>query len=175
MSILGIVDPTTNPRLLKPPERMHLPFAQGNPASALVVKVHPIDFSYVSLVATSGLYIKAPPLPVPCSSAHLSSPPRFLMYPSYHSAPKPAVPGNHLSTPLHLGLPSRTESDQSARSSFSYAKDVEIVVASPDQTSPVGAAAPHVSTLARRIHGWSWQAVRLPARRNRNLECLILR
>ncbi|KAH9967578.1 voltage-dependent anion channel-domain-containing protein [Russula dissimulans] len=79
------------------------------------------------------------------------------MHPSYYSSPKPAIPGDHPSSPLPLDLPSRRVSDQSARSSFSYAKHVEISVATPEQTSPVGAA-PHVSRLARRIHGWSWQA-----------------
>ncbi len=50
-------------------------------------------------------------------------------------------------------------SDTSAHSSLTYVLDLEKPGVNLGQLSARDAS-PRVSTLARRIHGWSWQAVR---------------
>ena len=48
----------------------------------------------------------------------------------------------------------------SARSSLTYVSDLEKPRMDFERPS-LSDASPRVSTLARRIHGWSWQAVRV--------------
>ncbi|KAI9509751.1 voltage-dependent anion channel-domain-containing protein [Russula earlei] len=71
---------------------------------------------------------------------------------SFYSSPKPAALGS-----LHFDLPSKHDSDENLSSSISYAEAKGTSLVNPEQSSPSGAA-PSVSRLARRIHGWSWQA-----------------
>ncbi|KAI0258909.1 voltage-dependent anion channel-domain-containing protein [Gloeopeniophorella convolvens] len=63
----------------------------------------------------------------------------------------PSVP-----IPSHSQRPDHVEGEASARSSFSYAATA-VERPSPAHQGSAGPAPP-VSTLARRIHGWSWQA-----------------
>src|SRR6266699_6797069 len=67
----------------------------------------------------------------------------------------PVVPSR-----LDLSIKDESETDLSPRSSLTYVSDLEKPRVDLEQPSLSGAA-PRVSTLARRIHGWSWQAVRL--------------
>lgn len=86
------------------------------------------------------------------------------MYPTYYSSPKPAgVLGSHPSRSLSPDQSSKRGSENSAMSSFSGSADAKQLVARAEQPSP-SRPAPRVSTLARRIHGWSWQAVCLHVR-----------
>ena len=62
-------------------------------------------------------------------------------------------------TPLRPNLSVKRESETSALSSFTYVSDLEKPGANLEQPS-ISDSSPRVSTLARRIHGWSWQAVR---------------
>jgi len=77
---------------------------------------------------------------------------------------KPAVlPGFPQLVPLanRLDLSMKRGSETpSARSSLTYVSDLEKPRVDLEQPSLSGDS-PRVSTLARRIHGWSWQAVRL--------------
>jgi hypothetical protein len=61
---------------------------------------------------------------------------------------------------LDLSMKNEPETALSARSSLTYIPDLEKPRVDLEQPSLSGAV-PRVSTLARRIHGWSWQAVRL--------------
>jgi hypothetical protein len=61
---------------------------------------------------------------------------------------------------LDLSIKSGPETSPSARSSLTYVTDLEKPRVDLEQPS-LSSASPRVSTLARRIHGWSWQAVRL--------------
>lgn len=63
-------------------------------------------------------------------------------------------------TPLRPDLPMKRASDTSARSSLTCVSELEKPEVNLEHPS-LGGASPRVSTLARRIHGWSWQAVRL--------------
>ena len=63
-------------------------------------------------------------------------------------------------TPLRPNLSVKRESETSALSSFTYVSDLEKPMVNLEQPS-LSDSSPRVSTLARRIHGWSWQAVRL--------------
>jgi hypothetical protein len=82
------------------------------------------------------------------------------------SSSKPAAlldsPPSVALVPSHLDLSIKSESETalSARSSLTYVPDLEKPRVDLEQPSLSGAS-PRVSTLARRIHGWSWQAVRL--------------
>jgi hypothetical protein len=62
-----------------------------------------------------------------------------------------------------LSIKSGSETVLSARSSLTYVQDLEKPTVDLELPSLSGAP-PRVSTLARRIHGWSWQAVRLARR-----------
>jgi hypothetical protein len=62
--------------------------------------------------------------------------------------------------PLRPNLSIKRVSETSALSSFTYVSDLEKPGVNLEQPS-VSDPSPRVSTLARRIHGWSWQAVRL--------------
>jgi hypothetical protein len=84
--------------------------------------------------------------------------------PYYPSANAASHPDSQPSPPLSSEMSLKSVSGASTRSSF-YSTDVEKPAVNPELTVP--GAAPHVSTLARRIHGWSWQAVRLPTRISR--------
>jgi hypothetical protein len=61
---------------------------------------------------------------------------------------------------LDLSIESGSETSPSARSSLTCVSVLEKPRVDLEQPSLSGAS-PRVSTLARRIHGWSWQAVRL--------------
>lgn len=79
------------------------------------------------------------------------------------SSSKPAALGSPPSvalTPSRLDLSMKSESETalSARSSLTYVPDLEKPRVDLEQSS-LSDASPRVSTLARRIHGWSWQAV----------------
>ena len=86
------------------------------------------------------------------------------MYPTYHSSPKPAdVLGSHPSRALSPDQSLKRGSEDSAMSSFTDSTDAKQLVVRVEQPS-LSKPAPRVSTLARRIHGWSWQAVCLHVR-----------
>jgi hypothetical protein len=73
--------------------------------------------------------------------------------------PSPAPAPFRLDPPVLV----TSESETSTRSSLTYVSDesdTEKPEVKPEQPTLNGAS-PRVSTLARRIHGWSWQAVRL--------------
>ena len=81
------------------------------------------------------------------------------------SSSNPAVlPGFPQLVPLapnRLDLSMKRGSETpSARSSLTYVSDLEKPRVDLEQPSLSGDS-PRVSSLARRIHGWSWQAVRL--------------
>ena len=61
---------------------------------------------------------------------------------------------------LDHSIKSGSETSPSTRSSLTYVSDLEKPRVDLERPSLSGAS-PRVSTLARRIHGWSWQAVRL--------------
>jgi hypothetical protein len=73
-------------------------------------------------------------------------------------SPSVALVPNRLD--LSIKSVSEPETVLSARSSLTYVPDLEKPRVDLEQPSLSGAS-PRVSTLARRIHGWSWQAVRL--------------
>ncbi|KAI0284471.1 voltage-dependent anion channel-domain-containing protein [Russula brevipes] len=84
------------------------------------------------------------------------------MHDPYHSPPNPAIViGSHPSRPLRVDLPLKNGPRAVAWLSFlslsSTDVDVGRPVVNPEQPSFSGASPP-VSKLARRIHGWSWQA-----------------
>jgi hypothetical protein len=81
------------------------------------------------------------------------------MYPTYYSSPNSAdVLGSHPSRPLSPDQSIKRESEGGAMSSFTDSADAKQLVVRAEQPPP-SRPAPRVSTLARRIHGWSWQAV----------------
>lgn len=59
---------------------------------------------------------------------------------------------------LDFSIKSGSETSPSTRSSLTYVPDLEKPKVDLERPSLSGAS-PRVSTLARRIHGWSWQAV----------------
>lgn len=81
------------------------------------------------------------------------------MYPTYYSSPKPAdVLASRPSRALSPDQSIKREAEDGAMSSFPDSADEKQLVVRAEQP-PLGRPAPRVSTLARRIHGWSWQAV----------------
>jgi hypothetical protein len=62
--------------------------------------------------------------------------------------------------PIRPDLPMKSGSETSVCSSLTYVSGLEKPRVDLEQPS-LGDTSPRVSTLARRIHGWSWQAVRL--------------
>jgi hypothetical protein len=84
------------------------------------------------------------------------------MHDPYYSPPSPAIViGSHPSRPLRVDLPLKNGPRAVAWLSFLSlsSTEVERPVVNPERPS-FSAASPPVSKLARRIHGWSWQAVR---------------
>jgi hypothetical protein len=99
---------------------------------------------------------------LPSAPHPFPSPPHVSMYPNFSSPSNAAVLiGPYPSWPTFPDL--RLESGFEACDRLSNAPDVKHDVTDAEQSS-LSRPAPRVSTLARRIHGWSWQAVRLHAR-----------
>lgn len=83
------------------------------------------------------------------------------MYPSYDSSANPtSFLGSFPLRPSSSHLSIKSEAEVSARSSFTNLHRCEQLMLYAEQPS-VNGGKPHVNTLARRIHGWSWQGVRL--------------
>jgi hypothetical protein len=81
------------------------------------------------------------------------------MYPTYYPSPIPVdVLGSRPSQAPGHDPSRKSGSEASAMSSFTNSADAKQLVVRAEQPSRSGST-PRVSTLARRIHGWSWQAV----------------
>ena len=122
---------------------------------------HPPHLSFRFLLRFAGRNRRTPLKSLHSPLFFLRPSPRFLSMSS--SSKLSALLGSRPSqapAPLRPNLPIKSGSETSALSSLTYVSDLEKPGVNLEQPS-LSDASPRVSTLARRIHGWSWQAVRL--------------
>ncbi len=114
---------------------------------------------YVSLLRFAGRN-RWTPLKPQFSLDHLFSVRLFSMSSPSKPAPVHGFPLSVAKASIRPDLPMKSGSETSVCSSLTYVSDLEKPRVDLEEPSLSGTS-PLVSILARRIHGWSWQAVRL--------------